>query len=419
MLQGFVKKKFTDYSALVGFSGSSVFYKQIKQSNLPAFIVHFFDCSIKDTSKVVTRKEFDELLEKAITFNINYIIKPKNTILKFVFGDVETKPAEFIRSRLAYFQFYGYYINHIEDFMTLNSLDVVSVSQVEHIIDDINSKLHDEINDVENGDSQRLNLVKLLYYFFVDLSENNPINIKLPKKILSVFLADKGFYDTKAHVDAFFSDEVFIQEAVDLLRPAVKKQNKKADSDVGMSEKEVRELIHKAKSNLISKDDSNKDVAAALTIKEKVPEIDKLPDVKTLRQAETKIPEVEFKSLAIDEEIYSNDLLFASQFTEIVPRPEPTDAEKKDKITDELFREQSYKKKIIKKLFRKNEASFKQFVYKVIDAASWNDAIPELDRFFKSNKVDLYSEEAVKFVDILQGHFTKSTVYSGQKQQGT
>jgi hypothetical protein len=431
MLPDFVRKKFSDYSKLVEFSGGKTSYRKIRESSLPAFIINFFDCSLTHKEAPISKKEFDALLNKAIVFNVNYIIKPKNTILKFLYGDVETRPVGFIREKLAYFQFYGYYINHINDFINMNSLDVVSVNQVEHIINDINKRLLEEIKDSANGDVQRLNLVKLLYYFFVDLTENNPINIKLPKKILSVFLNDKGFSAIKARVNTFFSDEIFIQETIELMNPVTQKAGK-PKSDDGMSEKQVKEIVSKAKTSLINNESLNKDLASIRALEEKAPDVkilpvseanlpdeEKLAGVKTIRESETKMPEVEPKTLVINEEIYSSELLLESQFSSILPQEAPTDAEVREKLLNDLFCEKSYRKKIIKKIFHKNESRFKEEVNKLLSFSSWSDAIPLIEDIFKVNKVNFYSEEAVKFVDILHSHFTRITVYSSQKQQGT
>lgn len=300
----------------------------------------------------------------------------------------------------------------------MNAMDVLSVNQIEHIINDINSNLLEEINDSSNGNSQRLNLVKLLYYFFVDLTDNNPINIKLPKKILSVFLADKGFTDIKSRTDSFFSDEIFIQEAIELMNPGSKKPAR-VKSDIDMSEKTVKEMVNKAKTNFINKESVNKDVEGIFEPAEKIPDLEKLPDVKSIRETETSMPKVEPKTLVINEEIYSNDLIFEAQFSSIIPQEPSSGKEMREILIYELFCEESYRKKIIKKLFHKNELSFKQTVSNILDLTSWNEVIPVLEKIFTKNKTDLYSEETVKFVDILQGHFTKTTVYSSQKQQGT
>ncbi len=423
MLQDFVKKKFSDFNKLVVFTGGRADYRSIRESGLPAYILNFVDCTISGTKTSLDKDEFETLLNKAIVFNVNYIIKPKNTILKFLFGDVETRPVEFVSERLRYFQFYGYYVNHITEFINMNSIDVLSVNQIEHIINEINKKLLEEISDPANGDSQRLNLVKLLYYFFVDLTDNNPINIKLPKKILSVFLNDKGFTGIKAKVDDFFSDEIFIQEAMELMNPVAKKRGRPKKTEDGMSANQVKEIVNRAKTNLISNEAANKDVAGILEPSETLPNEEKLPDVKKIRQSETKMPGLEDKTLAIEEEIYSNDLLFASQFSSITPEKPKSETQLKEKLLDDLFCEESYRKKIIKRIFHRNEASFRTSVIEILASSGWSEAIPLIESVFNKNRTDIYSEEAVKFVDILQSHFTKtseepSSVYSTRKQQG-
>jgi len=407
MLQDFVKKKSADYFKLVDFTDGKTSLRKIRESNLPAFITNFIECTLRTKEAPVLQSAFSEILNKAVIFNVNYIIKPKGTLLKFLFGDVETRPCEFIKERLAYFQFYGYYVSQIGDFISINSLDIVSVSQIEHIIDEVNKKLLEEVSDAATPDSERLNLVKLLYYFFVDLTDNNPINIQLPKQILSVFLADKGFNDIKTRVDNFFSEEIFIQEAIELMKPP-KKRGRPKKIVPAAADKEAKESPEKPKTHIIDKDSSNKDLEKALEPEQKLPDETKIPDVKSIRQREVSIPEVEKKKLAVNEEIYSDDLLFASKFNEIAPAQEQvTDEEYKDKLLRELFGEQNLRKRIIKKIFSKSETSFNNTVKDILSSPKWDDAIPSIDNLFIVNRVNFYSEEAVKFVDVLHTHFTK------------
>jgi|GEM_PF-1347117 len=419
MLQNFTKKKTDDYLSIVNFYEDNISARAIKESGLPPFIINFFECTLLKDKNLLTRKEFEHRLNKAIIFNVNYIIKPKSTLLKFLFGEVETRPLEFIRERIKYFQFYGYYISHISDFLALNSPETVSVNQVKHLIDEINSKILAEVNDPSNGDSQRLNLVKLLYYFFHDLPGNNPINIKLPKKILSVYLQDKGFTEIKSRVDNFFSDEIFIQEAIELMKPGTQKSRTK--SDEGLSEEKVKEIVNNAKTNLvnttyiktnlINKEASNKDLEKTLQAKEKLPEIatlpdvSKLPDIKSIREAEIKMPDLKDKKVITDDEIYSDDLLFASQLNDLVPPVPLTDEEVKAKLIDKIFYKESYKKKIIKKIFDKNEILFKSKVSRILDFENWKQASEFVANYYDNSKIDYFSDEAVKFVDLLEAHF--------------
>lgn len=427
MFQDFAKKKFDDYLALLEFPAGRITFNQLRVSTLPPFIISFFEQYVPNKNIPMNKKDFEEILNKAIIFNINYIIRPKNTILKFVFGELETRPVHFIRERLKYFQFYGYYITTIQDFIAINSLEVVSSNQVQHIINDINKRLLEEVSE-PGTEPQRMNLVKLLYYFFHDLGENNPINIKLPKKILSAYFQDKGYYDIKKRVDGFFSDEIFIQEALELMDPETKK-SAAAKSDVDLSEEKVKEIVTRAKEKqeeevkqrekelatpiliseeqLISVEQADDDLGRILNAEELMPpEIPEI-NIKIIREQEAGLPEIEKSRLVIDEEIYSDDLMFASQFADMTPPVQMTDKETRQRLIDDLFCESSHRKKIIKHIFRKDEDSFNESVNKILDLKSWQEAAGAIETLFKTNKVNFFSNEAVKFVDIMDSHFNK------------
>lgn len=414
MFRDFVKKKFDDYLALLEFPAGRVSFSQIRNSSLPPFIVSFLEYYIPSHNIPLDKKDFEQVLHKAIVFNINYIIKPKNTILKFLFGDVETRPAHFIRNRLRYFQFYGYYVMQIEDFIDVNSVEVVTYNQIEHLINEVNKKIYEEITAPGNN-SHRMNLVKLLYYFFHDLGDNNPINIKLPKKILSVYFYDKSYPDIKKRIDSFFSDEIFIQEAIELMDPQTRKSAREL-TDVGVSDAELRDIITKAKTQLINNRAANEEVEKILLPEEVMPEEPLRVNIEVIRERESKLPEIEKNRLIISEDLYSDDLIFAAQFNDITPPVQLTDKEKRDRLLNDLFCESTYKKRIIKYVFNKDESNFMGSVNSILDLDSWDIAAEKIESIFNKNKVDYYSEEAVKFVDIMQSHFAKdSNKHAGSK----
>jgi hypothetical protein len=355
-----------------------------------------------DKNTLVNREEFEALVNKALIFNINYVIRPKYSILRFLFGEVETKPVDYIRHKLKYFPFYGYYINQIEDFININSLEFISNSHVNRIIDEVNKRILEEISSQSGTDANRLNLVKLLYYFFIDLSDNNPINIKLPKKILSVFFDDKGFHDIKNRIDGFFSEEIFIQEAMELMT-LKKKKPPKAKTETDVSEEKIKDILSNAKGMLISRESSKKEIEKILKTHEKLVEITEKGEQ---RQKEIKVPETAGEKTENNEGIYSGDLEFAAQLSGQSPDVTKTEEEKRESLINDLFCEETYRRKIIKKLFSKEENSFKTFIGSVIQQKSWSDAVTVVEEFFNRKKINYYSEEAVKFVDILHSYFT-------------
>jgi len=426
MFRDFAKRKFDDYLAMLEFPAGRISFSNLRTSSLPPFIITFFEYYLTEKTTPVNKKDFEEILNKAIVFNINYIIKPKNTIMKFLFGEVETRPVNFINERLKYFQFYGYYISQITDFINVNSLEIVSSEHAEHLIDQVNKKIFEEISAPGN-DAHRMNLIKLLYYFFHDLSDNNPINIKLPKKILSAFFRDKGFHDIRKRVDGFFSDEIFIQEALELMNPETKKSERKK-SEVDVSDEEIKDILSKAKTGLINKESSDIEVEKILKAEEAVPGEPGEINIMLIREQESKLPEIEKSRLVIDDEIYSDDLIFASHFNSMAPAAVTdaavtdaaiTDAaveDPKTKIIDELFCEVSYRKKIIKSIFSRDENKFMDTLNGLLSKQSWQEASALIEELFNKERVNYFSEEAVKFVDILQSYFAKESFQPGKSR---
>lgn len=403
MFQDFAKRKFRDYMQLLEFPAGRTTFSRLRDSSIPPFITSFFEFYLPDRNAPINKIDFEEVLNKAIVFNINYIIKPKNTILKFLFGDVETRPVGFIHNRLRYFQFYGYYITQIEDFIHVNSLEVVSHEQIELLLNEVNKRIYEEILGRGN-EPHRMSLVKLLYYFFHDLGENNPINIKLPKKILSAYFQDKGYMEIKKRVDSFFSEEIFIQEAIELMDPETKKAER-PKSETGISDEQIREMVSKAKTQLISKSGSDREVEKILQSEEQLPpEIPEM-NIRLIREQESKKPEVEKIRLIIDDEIYSDDLVFASHFSDMAPPAPVNTKDKRKQLIEDLFCEHSYRVKIIRKIFKKSEEDFIGTVNEILDKKTWDEAAGTIEELYKKRKINFYTEEAVKFVDIFQSHF--------------
>src|SRR5437867_966493 len=143
MFEEFSKRKCAEYLKHVEFSNNEIYFKDVKQSNFPPYITNFFDCSLKRKKIAINKDEFEKLLQNAVVFNINYVIKPRATLLKFLFGSTDARPTEYILERLRYFQFYRYYTDAIIEFVQLHSPPIISISQAEKLLDEINKKILD------------------------------------------------------------------------------------------------------------------------------------------------------------------------------------------------------------------------------------------------------------------------------------
>jgi len=203
-------------------------------------------------------------------------------------------------------------------------------------------------------------------------------------------------------------------------------QKTKPSSEVDLSDEKVKEIINTAKtkttvntsyikSNLINIESSNKDLEKTLQAKEqlpeiaKIPDISELPDIKSIREAEVKMPEIKNKKFITDDDIYSDDLLFASQLNDLVPPVPLTEEQVKAGLIDKIFYKESYKRKIIKKVFNRNEELFKNTVSKILDSETWKQASDFIADYYDTSKTDYFSDEAVRFVDLLEAYFKDKT----------
>lgn len=409
MFEEFAKKKFDEYIQLIPSNTGFISLQEIRHSNLPPYIINYFECSLEQKLPV-NKKVIEELLNKGIVLYINYVIKPKQTLLKFIFGSLESKPVDIVSKKLRYFQFYNYYIQQINNFISVNQPLFVSSEQVKTIINDVNKKIFQEISIVE-AEQERLNLIKLLYHFFLDLTENNPINIQLPKKILSVFFQDKGFLSIKQRTDSFFADEIYIQEAVKLMPPTA--PQKKISED---EEEKVNEFLSKAK-DISSAVYVNPDI---LNIKLKVTEdLEKLSspqDKQYLTEIENpefpdEIPGSSIKSTLEENKLYSEELLLTPLNKQDIKTEDESEIVKK--LIYEIFCEDTKRKEIIKKLFGKDVSKFEDTVRYIISSDNWEDASIKIEEYFLMKKINFYTDEAVKFVDLIENYFINQNTRFG------
>ncbi|MCX7877983.1 MAG: hypothetical protein N2510_04990 [Ignavibacteria bacterium] len=386
MLQEFAESKIRNYQLLVEFHAGRISRENLLSSELPPYILNFFRNYTTNENYPLNKNLFDDILRKAVIFNINHIIKPCNTILKFLFGEVESRQSDFIAHRLSYFEFYGYYTETILRLTTSES--IITRETIEELLSNINSKIYEEISS-DDGKNSRGNLIKLLFYFFCESGQTK--NLLIPTKVLSDFLKDKGFNELAEKADSFFSREIYFQEAVELINP-LKKKPPPAESSVDITEEEVIEIVKKAKADLMNQESSDKDIGKTF--------------VKNFKEKSE--PFIKNKNQYVSEN-YSEELIFAAKLNEISEsinrQPEISDSEKKLKLINELFCEETYRKRIIKKIFSKNHDLFLKTVSDLINTENWNSAVKIIEKIFETAKVNYLSDEAVKFVDIMESYF--------------
>ena len=75
------------------------------------------------------------------------------------------------------------------------------------------------------------------------------------------------------------------------------------------------------------------------------------------------------------------------------------------------------RKKIIKKLFKKNENEFMSFVKLVNGQSAWKEASVIIDNEFYERGINPYSKEAIMFSDIIYLRFFPKDSYVGERDE--
>ena len=72
------------------------------------------------------------------------------------------------------------------------------------------------------------------------------------------------------------------------------------------------------------------------------------------------------------------------------------------------------RKKIIKKLFKKNEQAFNEFISKLNQIQTWKEASHFIDDTFYEMNINPYSKEAIMFSDIVYMRYFPKDKYMDQ-----
>ncbi len=140
---------------------------------------------IKRTKKF-SYEYLSKLLLHASSFNVNFIIRPKWSLMQFVFENENepTKQIIEVKQILSYLYYYPYLKRLLINFFNKKRLIAISSSELKELLDKID-KINYESNFDKVLDSALTSIAEFLYMGEVQ-------NKKISKQFVELFLADKG-----------------------------------------------------------------------------------------------------------------------------------------------------------------------------------------------------------------------------------
>jgi len=403
--------------------------EDIKKSDFPAYAVNFI---IAEQMEIADKNTLNILLEKSVKLIVNYSLRPKWTLVNYLFGSYDSKPADEILRKIEVFGFYRYYVDLISNNIKDNALMFITQDEVIDLIAEANRVVLDKL--VKDTSSIKIkNFFSQVYK--LKYGEDREINLdwSIPFLFIKLFLEDKGFQELtdKFRIIPGLDDSMEIE-----MKTAIKVLTDKyyVNNDFFVIKDEAKTKLETGKK------ESEKEFTEPVIQKPEMPgTIDLTEEIKEEKPAEIPaVPAVPEKSKITIEEEKPKGIIriikniptkrFHREKKTVIEAPEK-DEVKKSEIKQEqiipaekpgkrrtdsdetvnfrikhLFKQEELNA-VTKKVFRGNNDSMQDAFDELERMDTWSEASEYLKEIFMKNKVDLYNKQVVLFIDLLQDHF--------------
>lgn len=346
--------------------------------------------------------KFNHLLERAVKLEMNYLIEPHRTLSQFLFKDSQKIPTMEIYDTLKYFFRFEYYKTAISDYFNQKYLHEISQDQFDALIDQIDQKA---FTDDQIGTT--LGTFKTIMEFLSEAQQEDVRSLKV--EVISAALRDRkldDYYELVQKLDA--DSDLNFDELETLLREGI------------LPGMESTELVDKTEIVGIDQVESIETSKPEISVSEfEVPESTMPPE----EEEEEEEPEEEYEEEPEEEHE-------AEEEVEEEPKEEVSKEVAND-LADHVARQISsdspledlepmlkgrLRRKTIKKLFRKKEDEFLNFVGRINALQSWKDASHLIDDEFYERGINPYSKEAIAFSDVIYTRFFPKDKYVGAEE---
>jgi hypothetical protein len=357
--------------------------------------------------------KFNQLLERAIKLEANYLLKPHQTLTQFLFKNSKVITTMEVYDMLKYFDKLNYYKDALTDYFNLKYLREISQNQFQELITNIDKQVFDAdklnktlqtvkaiINFMNDGrdatDSISTNLLLKAfedrnledYLQLVKMEHSNgaeELSFSQLEALLRTGQTASQRVASPTEVQELSVEEV---EDIETIKPEIQVEEITVESEISEVTEETTEL----EEELEEEEEEEEEVVAAAPAE--VP-------VETPTKEKTEILEEETEEPSSVEEPQEETATAADQLADVV-------SEKiKGKYLPDLNEviSSKYQKKFIKKIFKKDERRFIKFINYLNQLTSWKKASAAIDEMFYQTGVNPYSSIAIEFSDMIYNRY--------------
>lgn len=169
----------------------------ISKSEVSDFTNNYLLFYLTDDTKA---EDIPAMVDKANKLYFNYALRPKWTLINFLFNNFESRSPSEILKKLKLFPFYKYYTDAVSDFINDNSMIFITKGEIENIIDRTNQAIHNKLTVEITG--QKIKNVFLQLFILNDFFEEKyNLESVIPFSFVKIFLTDKNYSDILSKFD--------------------------------------------------------------------------------------------------------------------------------------------------------------------------------------------------------------------------
>lgn len=393
MFEEFVEKKIESEIDIIK-KLASLSKENILKSGISEFTKNFL---LVEATVNLNEEALSKNIEKANKLYFNYALRPKWTLLAYLFNNFESRPPEDIIHKLDYFPFYKFYIDSINSFLKQNAQIFITKNEIRSIIEEADKVILEKLTSDITNDKIK-NFFKQI--FLLKYNDEAAVNLEseVPFSFLKIFLSDKSYEDLlkKFQIVSGLRDDssLNLKDIIKIL------SDKYANSEIGA---DLSAVSSAEKTKAKTKEDPNQitGVKEKKIIKSETKETKETEETKETKETEAQKIEDKKKT-----GIYSDELIKAGK-NEL----QKIHAEEKNYTVTDF--------KINKLLSEKLNDKITEIVYNsdLIDKSksfsklesykTWLEASGHLKEIFKKNEVDIYNKNVIEFINLLEEHFNK------------
>jgi DNA-binding HxlR family transcriptional regulator len=376
-------------------------------------IDNIFDLLKQSANFHITK--FNQLLERAVKLEMNFLIEPQRTLTQFLFKDSPLVSTMEVYDTMKFFFRYNYYKDAISDYFNTKYLREISQDQFKDLMEQIDEKIYkDDMLETT------LKTLKTVCGFVNEALEEET-------EVISIDVLEHAFSDHKLETYA---------DLIKQLKEADKSEISLTDLEPILSEGNIQAMDQAEK-------DSSKREATQIMI-ENLEDIESSKPEVEVSEIDLKEPEVieEEPEEELEEEIDEEDeeieetkeskkapetVAAEETVTEESPQEGKVADDLADFVADQIKSDQPMedvnkiitgrnRKKVVKKLFKKKENEFNSFVEILNTQNTWKDASVIIDEEFYQRGINPYSKEAILFSDMVYTRFFPKDKYVGEQE---